>query len=84
MPMTQGRKGRSSPSAQAAEDAEEDFLGHVLGVVAVVQEADAQAEDIGLVEVDRAAGRRLRRPAGNGEPGWRLRPDTIGHPNPVR
>src|SRR5204862_5559330 len=40
------------PAAQAAEDAQEHFLGDVLGVVAVVKEADAQAEHFGLKAFD--------------------------------
>ena len=44
MPMIQGFKGAGRvPAFQAAEDAQEHFLGHVLGVVPVAEQAHAQA-----------------------------------------
>src|SRR5207249_2439181 len=40
------------PALQAAKDPQENFLSHILGVLTMAQQADAQAEDLRLKAVD--------------------------------
>jgi hypothetical protein len=43
---------------QAAEDTQEDFLAHVLGVLPVPEDADAEPEHFGLEPLDELANGR--------------------------
>jgi hypothetical protein len=47
------------PSGQTAEDAQEHFLRHILGVVSVGEQPTAHSQDIGLKLLDQFARRRL-------------------------
>ena len=56
IPSTHGRNGRvGSHRRRRPEDAQKRLLGHVLGVLPVGEEPDAQAEDLRLEPLDQLA-----------------------------